>query len=53
MSSMEPAEIDEDGQVHVTVTYAYEPWCCNGAHELVDACKAATYRQVQEEDPWK
>lgn len=28
------------GQVHVTVTLTYEPWCCTNAHELTDAAVA-------------
>lgn len=27
----------EEGHVRVTLTVAYEPWCCHGAHEVSDA----------------
>lgn len=30
------------GQVAVTVTVIYEPWCCLEGHELADGVKAVT-----------
>ena len=29
-----------DGSIEVTVTYRYEPWCCNGFHEVADGVQA-------------
>lgn len=26
-----------DGVVRIDATLTYEPWCCNGAHEVIDA----------------
>lgn len=42
--------VGEYEQVVVTVCYAYEPWCCNGAHEIADAIKAATKQVVELEN---
>lgn len=30
----------EDTRVTVTVSFVYEPWCCNGSHEVTDAISA-------------
>lgn len=29
-----------DGDLQVTVTFRYDPWCCNGFHEVADAVQA-------------
>lgn len=29
-----------DGSVEVTVTFRYDPWCCNGFHEVADGVQA-------------
>lgn len=28
---------DEDGVLRMVAEFRYEPWCCNGSHEIADA----------------
>lgn len=36
----EAAGFSDDGTVLITATFRYEPWCCNGSHEIVDGVNA-------------
>jgi hypothetical protein len=37
---VESAGYNDDGSLEVTVTYRYDPWCCNGFHEVADGVQA-------------
>lgn len=38
----ESAGFSDDGTVLITATFRYEPWCCNGGHEIVDGVNAVS-----------
>lgn len=41
MSSSVIADFDEErGVVRIHAEFTYLPWCCNGAHEVIDGLRA-------------
>lgn len=35
--NFQSAGFDENGSLRIVAEFRYEPWCCNGSHEISDA----------------